>query len=342
MGGRRRKKRNGAFLLFIFILASFSFIAFFKGCIAPVTEVKREVQPPPDTREDEPGFTDPLTGRQVKRVIPVLAVMVDNLGASRPQTGLADAGVVYEMEAEGGISRFMALYAGDPPETVGPVRSARTYFLHIAQEWDAFYAHVGGSTDALANIRAWGIKDLDEIKNGGEFWRDRTRRAPHNVYLKVEQAAGKGEPEAAGGHWKFGSPPQDDPVYRTISFNCTPGNRVTYEFSPGEKKYLRSINGTPHCDRVTGERIAVTNVVIQYVPHYYRGDSLGHIDITVIGRGRAEFFLAGRHLIGTWEKRSSRSPTLFFDEEGREITFVRGNTWIQVLRPGTRVEVAAS
>lgn len=333
--------------VFFVLMLVFCFLApLFGGCGGAVEEAVEEgkngVRQPPAAREEEPfRFTDPLTGRQVKRLIPVLAVMIDNLEASRPQTGLGEAGIVYEMEVEGGISRLMALYAGDPPENVGPVRSARTYFLHIAREWDALYAHVGGSADALANIRAWGINDLDEITDGGEFWRDRTRRAPHNVYLEVERVAGRGEVKAAG-HWNFGPPPPENPGAHSISFNCTPGNRVTYRFSPQERRYLRFVNGSPCRDRVSGERIAVTNVVIQYAPHYRRGDSLGHIDIAVIGRGRAEFFLAGRHLLGSWEKRSSRSPTRFFDEEGREITFVRGNTWIQVLRPGTRVEVVES
>jgi len=338
---KKRRKRRGALWFLFFMLAVFAVVALLKGCAPAVQEVEED-EDPLAVKADEPtGFLDPLTGLRAKQLISPLAVMVDNLAASRPQTGLADAGVVYEMEAEGGVTRFLALYAGDPPESVGPVRSSRTCFLHIVQEWDALYAHVGGSADALANIRAWGINDLDEIGNSQYFQRDRTRRAPHNVYLKVESAAGlTAEPGEVVPHWNFGDPLSREPDYQQLSFSYNKGSKVTYEFLPEEKKHIRSINGTPHCDRVTGERIAVSNVVIQYAPHHYRGDALGHVDVDLIGSGKAEFFLAGRYLSGTWEKRSSRDLTRFFDEEGRELTFVCGNTWVQVLRPGTAVEMS--
>ncbi|NPV28962.1 MAG: DUF3048 domain-containing protein [Firmicutes bacterium] len=293
-------------------------------------------QAPPPARE-EPRILDPLTGRQVKRVVPLLAVMVDNLAASRPQTGLGEAGVVYEIEAEGGITRFLALYAGDPPENVGPVRSARTYFLHLVQEWDAYFAHIGGSADALANIRSWGIEDLDDFKNSPGFWRDRTRRAPHNAYLNVARALAGKAPKGLYRDWVFQEAPAGPPDYREVSFCYGRGYRVTYRFSPERKEYLRFINGVPHTDRITGRQLAAANVVLQYAPHTYLGDALGHIEVGLIGRGEAEFFLAGKHLEGTWEKPGALAPTKFYDREGREIRFVRGSTWIHVLRPGAPV-----
>lgn len=333
-----KKRRRGVLWFLFFVLAVSAAVVWFKGCASPAKEVEQDEHPLAIKKEEPSGFLDPLTGLRVKQVISPLAVMVDNLAASRPQTGLVDAGVVYEMEAEGGVTRFLALYAGDPPESVGPVRSSRTCFLQLAQEWDPLYAHVGGSADALANIRAWGINDLDEIGNSQYFRRDRTRKPPHNVYLKVESAARLTEPGETAALWNFGDPQEGEEDCQQLSFSYNQGIRVTYEFSPQEKKYLRSINGTPHCDRVTGERIAVTNVVLQYASHHHRGDALGHIDVNVIGSGKAEFFLAGRYLTGTWEKKSGRDLTRFFDEDGRELTFVRGNTWIQILRPGTSVE----
>lgn len=283
------------------------------------------------------GINDPLTGKKVQKVVPLVAVMVDNLGAARPQTGLGEAGVVYEMEAEAKITRFMALFAGDPPSVVGPVRSARSYYLQICKEWGALYAHVGGSKDASANIKSWGIKDLDEFRNGGEYWRDKSRKAPHNVYLNIDKAA-SGKEQALRPHWQFGDPAEGNPDFTKFSFSYGSGNNVSYEFSPGEKRYLRYINGSPHSDRESGKQIAVTNVVIQYAPHQYRGDGTACIDIQVIGSGKAEYFLAGQYHEGTWQKDSMGSPTRFSNADGKEITFPRGNTWIQVLRPGATVE----
>jgi hypothetical protein len=286
---------------------------------------------------EETGITDPLTGRKAQKVVPLVAVMVDNLGAARPQTGLGEAGVVYEMEAEAKITRFMALFAGDPPNAVGPVRSARSYYLQICKEWDALYAHVGGSKDASANIKSWGIKDLDEFRNGGEYRRDQARKAPHNVYLNIDKAT-KGKKQGLQPHWQFGNPAEGDPDFSKISFSYGSGNNVFYEFSASEKRYLRYINSSPHSDRESGKQIAVTNVVIQYAPHQYRGDGTACIDINVIGSGKAEFFLAGQYQEGTWQKESMKSTTRFFNAEGKEIIFPRGNTWVQVLRPGTPVE----
>jgi len=273
----------------------------------------------------------------VSEVVPLIAVMVDNLGPARPQTGLGEAGVVYEMETEAKITRFMALFAGDPPSVVGPVRSARSYYLQICKEWDAIFAHVGGSKDAIANIKRWGIRDLDQFANKGEFWRDKSRKAPHNVYLNIDEAtAGKDlmmEP-----HWRFGDLPDGDPDYQKISFNYGNNNNVTYEFAADKKRYLRYINGSPHTDRESGEQIAVTNIVLQYADHHYRGDGSARIDIQLIGSGRAEYFLAGQYQEGSWRKDSIDSPTKFFDSYGQEIIFPRGNTWVQVLRPQTAVE----
>lgn len=261
----------------------------------------------------------------------------DNLDAARPQTGLGEAGVVYEMEAEARITRFMALFAGDQPSVVGPVRSARSYYLQICKEWDAIYAHVGGSKDAVSNIKSWGIKDLDQFQNGGEYWRDNSRNAPHNVYLNVEEAA-SGKEAGLQPHWQFEDPSQDDADINKFSFSYRSGYQVTYEFSEGEKNYLRYINGSPHSDRESGEQIAVTNVVLQYASHQDRNDGTGCIDIQVIGSGSAEYFLAGQYQQGSWQKDSMDSPTRFFDADGQEVIFARGNTWIQLLRPGTQIE----
>lgn len=306
------------------------------GC-APSESQNGDLSKKDQADMQNPVSADPLTGQKVNKVIPVTAVMVDNLSAARPQTGLGGAGVVYEIEAEAKITRFMALFAGDPPSVVGPVRSARSYYLQICKEWGAFYAHVGGSTDAIANIQKWGIKDLDQFRGGSEFWRDKSRNAPHNVFLDVEKATA-GKEQGLKTHWQFGDTVQGEPDFRSISFSYGSGNNVSYEFSDQDKKYLRYINGSPHSDRKSGKQIKVTNVVVQYASHHSRGDGTACIDVQVIGSGEAEFFLAGEYQEGTWRKDSMDSPTRFYNSNGQEIIFPRGNTWIQVLRPGTMVE----
>ena len=130
--------------------------------LSPPAEVEPALETP--APEAEPAVVgtilNPLTGEMVERTITLLAVMINNAPQARPQTGLAAADLVYEIEMEGNITRFVAFYHGDPPENVGPVRSARPYVMMLAKEWDAYFAHVGGSDDAFAKVREWGIKDV--------------------------------------------------------------------------------------------------------------------------------------------------------------------------------------
>ncbi len=131
----------------------------------------------------------PLTGVSVSPQLasrPITAIMVENSPEARPQSGLVDAGVVYEAIAEGGITRFVTFFQEAQPEVVGPVRSLRPYYIDWVRQFDAAVAHVGGSTQALRQVKAFGVKDLDEFANAGAYWRDSARYAPHNAYTSTE------------------------------------------------------------------------------------------------------------------------------------------------------------
>jgi hypothetical protein len=138
-------------------------------------------------------IVSPLTGNVVdskdKTTWPVIGVMIENSPDARPQSGLKDAGVVYEAIAEGGITRFLALYQEDRPGNIGPIRSSRPYYLDWAMAFDASYAHVGGSPDALARIKSIGVHDMDQFYNAGSYHRVTSRYAPHNVYTSVQALA---------------------------------------------------------------------------------------------------------------------------------------------------------
>src|SRR5262249_44865010 len=107
---------------------------------------------------------------------------IENSDDARPQSGLQEAGVVYEAIAEAGITRFMALFQETGPQYIGPVRSLRPYYIDFAAPFQASIVHVGGSPDALAQVTSGGFRNLDQFANGGSFWRISTRYAPHNVY----------------------------------------------------------------------------------------------------------------------------------------------------------------
>ena len=138
------------------------------------------------------------------------AATIDNITVARPQSGISKASLVYEAPVEAGITRFLAIYPeGEDVERIGPVRSARPYFLDWAAEFDALFVHVGGSPEALEKLRAYDMRDLNEFFNGAYFWRDRSRSAPHNTYTSTEKLiaadrkrfADRKPPEVAG--WRF-------------------------------------------------------------------------------------------------------------------------------------------
>jgi len=138
-----------------------------------------------------------LSGLQVDKSVnqrPVTGVMIENSPDARPQSGLDQASVVFEAIAEGGITRFLTLFQDTQPDYLGPVRSARPYYVQWCMGFDCSLAHVGGSPEALADIPAWGTKNLDQFANSGSFQRlppcaTRSARRPKRGRISSRSAA---------------------------------------------------------------------------------------------------------------------------------------------------------
>ncbi len=304
------------------------------------TEEEKENQKEDNSEEieDNKNIYNPLTGKMVSKTQNVTAVMVNNHGKARPQTGLIDADIVYEIETEGLITRFFALFYGDPPEQVGPVRSARPYFMALAKEWDAYYIHVGGSNEAFAFMKKWGIRDIDDTGGHPGFWLDESRNRPHNTYINLKTAL-KGKKD--NGKLKdinFVEGYDNVPDYKVIKHSYSKYNNVKYEWDDNKQAYLRYINNIKHIDRISGKQISPDNIIIQYARHRYTGDELKHIEIDIIGQGDAEYFLGGKYFKGTWSKKSLTAHTKYYDENGEQIKFTKGKTWVQVVRDNIEVE----
>ncbi|MEW6663535.1 MAG: DUF3048 domain-containing protein [Bacillota bacterium] len=293
---------------------------------------------PTQEQPAEPGILNPLTGQRVQTTAKLIAVMIDNLPQARPQSGLSKADIVWEIEAEGLVTRLMALFYGDPPEIVGPVRSARPYYMALAKEWDAYYAHVGGSNDAASKIDEWKIRSINDLMGHPGYSVDQTRQRPHSTYLTLAKALENKSPNGIFPNWKFEAPKAGKPDFGAIKLDYDKQNKVTYTFSADKEAYLRQQNGSPMVDRVTGEQIFVRNVIIQYARHRNLNNELKHVEVEVIGEGKAEYFLGGRYLEGSWRKKDLTAPTEFLDAEGRPVAFAPGNTWIQVVRSPSQVK----
>lgn len=298
----------------------------------PVEEVsKKEVRPPVPTT-----VASNLTGLQVEPELnekPVTGVMIENSVDARPQAGLYDAGVVFEAIAEGGITRFLALYQDTAPESVGPVRSARPYYLDWNQGFDAAYAHVGGSPEALQRIKNEDIKDLDQSFNANYYQRVSNRYAPHNVFTSIAQL---NELEKAKGYGKSNftsfprkkEQPSPQPTAKSITFNISSARfNVQYAYDAASNSYLRTLGGQPHTDEKTNKQIA-PKVAIAMVMNYGIARDGKHSIYNTIGNGQVYIFQDGAVTQGTWQKTGPSQQITFTDAAGAPIKLNPGQTWI--------------
>ncbi len=268
-----------------------------------------------------------------------VAVMIENLTVVRPQEGLASANLVYEALAEGGITRFMALYAGKTPGRVGPVRSARPYFVDWALEYDALYAHAGGSPQALADIRNYDVFDLNQFYNSQYFFRDYTRglASEHTLYTTGENLTfalrdldAPDEGDYTTWTFKDEAPLAERPAEsKTIDINFSSFSySVEYQYDPQTNDYLRFMAGEEH-DDADGTPIRPKNVVVQKVNTSLADEE--RLNMETIGEGAAVIFRDGMAIEGTWKKDARGDRTLFYDTNGDEIEFNAGQTWIEVI-----------
>jgi hypothetical protein len=303
--------------------------------------------PPTPTPEPPPARVPaPLTGEPVPARIASrhpIAVMIDDLGPARPQSGLHSADVVWHAPAEGGIPRYMAIFQTRLPTDLGPVRSARSYYVAWASEWKAIYAHSGGSPQALATLRAKGrgqyVYDANEFRWGGKYFhRIRSRPGPHNVYTdgKTLRSLGKklkAKDKLLEPVWVFkpDAPKGARPYGGTIVVRY-PANTVSYKYNRSTNTYRRSVSREgKQIDAADGERVEPKNVVVMVVSFTPIGDKKHRLEADLVGSGRAWISTNGRTVKGTWKKTATTKPTRFFDADGEPIPLTIGQTFIQVV-----------
>jgi hypothetical protein len=270
------------------------------------------------------------------RLLP-LGVMVENSADAWPLQGPAKADVVFEAPVEGSITRYFLLFdASSTVDEIGPVRSARPYFVEWADAFHAMYVHVGGSPEALDNIKKDSdFQDLNEFFNGWAFWRAAKRTAPHNVFTRTElllQAAEKKGYEAAPFRpWEYAE--ANTSTDRTVDVEEI---NVPYEglyaaqwrYDKETDEYVR-YRGNAMVRDADGTPIRVKNVVVMLTEAQVL-DEIGRLRVRTTGRGKALVFSNGKKREGSWV-RSAGQTLQFEGVDGSEITFSRGKTWISVL-----------
>src|SRR4030065_603138 len=286
-----------------------------------------EITPLPEVKEKE----SPFGSRP-------LSIMVENAEGARPQSGLDKANIVYEVLAEGGITRFLAIYYDQEAEEVGPIRSARPYFVSKSLEHQAIFVHVGGSEEAYNFIKQESIDDINEFVDFQPFWRSTDRTPPHNLYtstINLRKEANKlGYIEMIKKQeYQFEISRNEKLTGRETDSIVIPYNRnytVSYQYQPESMKYIRFINGEPHIDAKTKKQLAVDNIIIQFAETKII-DQEGRLAIDFVSKGIGLLFLKGNSTEITWGKADLRARTVFLDKEGNRIALTPGNVWIQIV-----------
>lgn len=349
-----------AFALFV-IIAFFIYkqtISFFsilnKGILfTPQKQTENEIGTTSKKIETEQKICTVCFRRQIdgiyieksKKIFFPVAVVIENHKDARPQSGLASANFVIEAEVEGGITRFLAVYAdGEKLDKIGPIRSARSYYVDWAEEFSALFAHCGGSPDALAKIIKDKVFDLNEFYKGGYFWRDGGRQAPHNIYTSTEKIGGylDERKKSEGGFlpWRFKDDESlgADAIGENIMIKFkTPEYYVDWIYDKESNGYIRYLAGQRHKD-ADGSEIKAKNVIIQYVRAYVVDDAM-RLKMSHIGEGKAIVCLDGKCVEGKWKKEKSSARTRFYDMNGEEFKFNAGTTWVEAVRPEREVAV---
>jgi len=276
-----------------------------------------------------------------------MAVVIDNAPLARPQTGLSLADIVYEFRVEGGITRYLALYYHEPPSILGPVRSARHYFLPYIQEHQAFLVHFGGSPRAWNDLAVMGINHLDGIDPNTQsiFFRSTSRKAPYNAYVWTDKARKMAEMNG----WLPGTDRNSQVLFFSpeahihaekkvnhleIAFHITPKvpNIVSWDYDESQGVYLRSINDEPQKDASDGSRIVARNILIQLTSIWNIDQApTWRIDMKVVGSGKGYILSGGKMAEIRWQKSSPSDKTLYYYPSGAALRLPPGVTWIEMV-----------
>ena len=280
-----------------------------------------------------------------------VAVMIENSPDSRPQSGLINADIVFEVVDEYGITRYVAVFSSKDAEIMGPVRSARIYYAEIARSFDPIYSFWGTYPDAYQAIMNLDMDVLDANSDAyvpytNSGWRDKSRSdvTEHTAFMSTIGI--KEDAEEFGYSLEGGQSPLN---FKIDAVESERGNisdivvdfsqnkyRVDFKFDSELNKYFKSTAGEPHIDFESKDQLSVNNVIVLMTDIDGPIDQYGHMVVRTTGShelGEAYFFMDGNVVEGTWGRTTAFDPFEFKDKDGNTVLFNRGSTWICIL-PG--------
>ena len=288
-----------------------------------------------------------LTGELVDEKVAnnrIIACMINNIDVAMPQSGIGNADIVYECVVEGGITRLMGIFQDYKKlDKLGPVRSARHYYVDFANEYDAIYTHFGQTKYATSEIESIGINTLSGLSalGGTVFFRDNSRVAPHNAYASgsgIKKGIKKSNYEKTNtmneSRFDFNMEQQE-----LDAENAKKANRVNLTFNDyshpyfvydkKEGVYYRWQYNNKHIDDRTGEQLSYENIIVQFA-EYSNIDKNGYQDVNLVSSGKGYYITEGKYIPITWSKNSKSEMTNFYTKDGEALKVNPGKTWISV------------
>jgi len=275
-----------------------------------------------------------------------IAIMIDNEKGAWPHSGLQDAYMIYEMIIEGGETRMVAFFKNKTTAKIGPIRSARHYFVHYAMEHNAIFTHFGWSPKAEATISSYNVNNINGIYDT-YFWR--VGGGYHNAFSSIEKIKKMSTSK------KYIDSGSDTPIYKYSAdeINLEQGikisglkikysdlHNVSYSYDDTEKVFYRKMRGIVDKDRETGKQYYAKNIIIMYVKNYNLPDkeTKGRQELENIGNGTGYYITNGKYINITWKKESATSKTMWLDADNKEIILNDGITYVQIAPSDYKVD----
>ena len=304
-------------------------------------------------------YWNPLTGEALAEASDnrLFAVVLNNIKAAQPQYGVGKADLLIETLAEGGVTRCLGIYHDiTDVSTLGSIRSARKYFVELAQGFDALLVHAGGSSEANAYISSIGWNNLDGVKGSGAssyFYRDQDRldagySLEHTMFIRPESIFAYAKKlgyttTVTGGvdlGWQFGDSSAltgEAATQVTVHFGSSTNNKSTsFVYDAETGLYAASQYGSAYMDAAEGTQITFRNILVLKTGIVNQGDASGHLTITTVGSGTGYYICGGKLISIRWSRESSDAPFVFTTGDGETLTFGVGKTYMAIVPTNAR------
>ena len=347
----------------VILLASICCIAF-SGCGKADTEtveeptestalVETESEEPTETEVTEteepyvsPENRNPLTGEAMEESLVAqrpVSCMIGNTTDAMPQYGLSDADVIVEAPAEGGLTRLMTIYQdyADLP-TIMSVRSCRHYYAYLSNEFEAIYVHYGQAIYATEMLKRFDdLNGLDGDLENVTFFRDKSRKSPHNAYIN-------GESIIAGIEKREYRKEHADTYKNTFRFTDTentlengedaivvePGysvNKPWFVYNADTGLYERYQYKAAHTDGATGDQLAFKNIIFRVCDYSVEPDGK-YLDVKTASYGKPGKYISnGKAIDIAWVKEVEDGVCTYYDKDGNEIELNPGKTFVCIV-----------